>query len=244
MLGILVVSSLYFFSAALQAVAFSFFIGAGNTLSISIGYTVLVVFNLIKDPIRELPMSIGFAIEFLVSMKRIQKFLLLKEINETVVSRKEGTEGLAVEVKEQSNFLWGIRKNDDEKDKEEEKEHKEVLKKRKQVKKSKKNATEVYEEDGEDAGQREQPLHRVRSFVHPRHPFIDRQPCRGVHAGGQLLGAGATLAPIVSNFTAAQRLLLASAGEARRNGLQGGGAGSATAEFVRTEAVRVLGSLL
>lgn len=158
LLGILVVSSLYFFSAALQAVAFSFFIGAGNTLSISIGYTVLVVFNLIKDPIRELPMSIGFAIEFLVSMKRIQKFLLLEEINETVVSRKEGTEGPAVEVKEQSNFLWGIRKNDDEKDKEEEKEHKEVLKKRKQVKKSKKNATEVYEEDGEDAGQREQPL--------------------------------------------------------------------------------------
>lgn len=79
--------------------------------------------------------------------------------------------------------------------------------------------------------------------MHPRHPFINRQPRGGVHAGGQLLRARAALARIVNVFTAAQGLLLASAGEARRNGLQGGGAGSTTAEF-RRGAIRVLGGLL
>jgi len=44
-LAMLNVSSLYFFSSLLQAVTFSFYIGSGNTLTLSVAYTVLVVFN-------------------------------------------------------------------------------------------------------------------------------------------------------------------------------------------------------
>jgi len=75
-----------------------------------------------------LPSFIGQAIEFLVSMKRIQKFLLLEEINETVVNRKEDSKSaLSVEVKNSSNFLWGIKKNDNEKQMQKDKEHKDIL---------------------------------------------------------------------------------------------------------------------
>ena len=75
-----------------------------------------------------MPSFIGQAIEFLVSMKRIQKFLLLEEINETVVNRKEDSKSaLSVEVKNNSNFLWGIKKNDNEKQIQKDKEHKDIL---------------------------------------------------------------------------------------------------------------------
>ena len=75
-----------------------------------------------------MPSFIGQAIEFLVSMKRIQKFLLLEEINETVVNRKEDSKSaLSVEVKNNSNFLWGIKKNDNEKQMQKDKEHKDIL---------------------------------------------------------------------------------------------------------------------
>ena len=75
-----------------------------------------------------MPSFIGQAIEFLVSMKRIQKFLLLEEINETVVNRKEDSKSaLSVEVKNNSNFLWGIKKNDNEKQMQKDKDHKDIL---------------------------------------------------------------------------------------------------------------------
>lgn len=136
-------SSLYFFPASLQAICYTFFIGFGGRLSLGVGYVVLNVFNMIRDPIRMLPLFIGFAVEFAISMRRIQEFLLLDEINETIVdSSAIGARGpkpdLSFEIKPGSNFYWGLKK---EKSEEEDgkkkkkggkdKEHKDVLDKRK-----------------------------------------------------------------------------------------------------------------
>ena len=66
---------------------YSFFIGFGGTLELNIGYVVLNIFNMISDPLRALPLFIGWAIEFAISMRRIQEFLLLGEINNSVVNK-------------------------------------------------------------------------------------------------------------------------------------------------------------
>ena len=57
--GNAVVTSLYFFPSLLSAVVFSVYIGLGNTLDLDIAFTVMTVLNLIKDPLRSLPLFIG-----------------------------------------------------------------------------------------------------------------------------------------------------------------------------------------
>lgn len=118
-IGMLIVSSLYFFPASLQAICYTFYIGFGGTLSLGVGYVVLNVFNMIRDPIRMLPLFIGFAVEFAISMRRIQEFLLLDEINETIVDRSAISSGgpkpdLSFEIKPGSNFYWGLKKEKEE----------------------------------------------------------------------------------------------------------------------------------
>ena len=82
----LIITNLYFFPQILQAVVFSFYIGFGNTLSLDIAFTVIAILNLIKDPLRALPLFVGQLIEFRVSMRRIQDYLLVDEINQTTVA--------------------------------------------------------------------------------------------------------------------------------------------------------------
>ena len=78
---------------------------------------------MIRDPIRMLPLFIGFAVEFAISMRRIQEFLLLDEINESIVDRSNIREGgpkpdISFEIRPGSNFYWGLKKEkEDETDK-------------------------------------------------------------------------------------------------------------------------------
>ena len=81
------VTSLYFFSSLLSAVVFAFYIGLGNTLDLDIAFTVLTILNLIKEPLRSLPRFVGNCIEFQVSMARIQEFILVDEVNTTVLRK-------------------------------------------------------------------------------------------------------------------------------------------------------------
>ena len=67
----LLITNLYFFPQILQAVVFSFYIGFGNTLRLDIAFTVITILNMIKDPLRALPLFVGQLIEFRVSMCRI-----------------------------------------------------------------------------------------------------------------------------------------------------------------------------
>lgn len=107
--GIATVSSFTFFPALLQATAFTAFIGTGNQLDIDTTFAILTIFNIINLPLRILPMFIGHAIEFHVSITRMQRFLLLEERNLSVIQ----TNALApesVEIRHKSNFLWGLQK--------------------------------------------------------------------------------------------------------------------------------------
>ena len=61
-------------------------------MSLTVGYVMLNVFEMIRDPIKDLPLFIGQAIEFAISMRRIQEFLLLDEINESIVDRSKTNE--------------------------------------------------------------------------------------------------------------------------------------------------------
>ena len=83
--GQLIVVSLYFFPQILSAVVFGFYIGFGNNLSLDVAFTVITILNMIKDPLRSLPMFVGTAIEFSVSMRRIQAFMNVDEVNTTII---------------------------------------------------------------------------------------------------------------------------------------------------------------
>jgi ABC-type bacteriocin/lantibiotic exporter with double-glycine peptidase domain len=53
------ITSMYFFPQVLSAVVFSVYIGSGHVLDLSIAYTVMTIFNNLKEPLRMLPMFIG-----------------------------------------------------------------------------------------------------------------------------------------------------------------------------------------
>ena len=82
-----IISTLYFFPSILSAVIFSFYIGFGNTLCLDVAFTVMTILNLIKDPLRSLPEFIGNFLEFQVSMTRIQEFILVDEVNPSMIKQ-------------------------------------------------------------------------------------------------------------------------------------------------------------
>jgi len=66
-----IITSLYFFPMFLSSVIFATYCGTGHTLGIAMAFSVLTVLNLIKEPIRSLPLFIGQLMEFAVAMTRI-----------------------------------------------------------------------------------------------------------------------------------------------------------------------------
>jgi len=63
-------------SPAFMVVTFSFYFYFGNSMILSNAFAARHIFWTIDGPIRWIPQFIGNFTEFLVSMKRIQKFLL------------------------------------------------------------------------------------------------------------------------------------------------------------------------
>lgn len=107
-LGITTVTTLYFFPLMLQSVSFITYILFGNQIDLSKAFVILTVLSLIQQPIRAMPMFIGQMIEFSVSMKRIQKFLLCDEIVPSIIKQQEdSTSETALAIKNSSNFHWG-----------------------------------------------------------------------------------------------------------------------------------------
>ena len=70
-IGWLTITSLYFFPMALSSVVFAVYCGTGHQLDIGMAFAVLTILNLIKEPLRSLPMFIGQVMEFSVAMNRI-----------------------------------------------------------------------------------------------------------------------------------------------------------------------------
>lgn len=83
----LMVVSMQFFPQLLQLACFSVYIGTGNSMDLPLAYTIISLFGILNGPIRALPWFFGQFIEFVIAMKRIQKFLVCQEINESVVKK-------------------------------------------------------------------------------------------------------------------------------------------------------------
>ena len=69
--------------STLTLAAFVYF---GNSLDLSTAYTIKIIFNYVKDPMRMLPIFISQLFEFRLSMYRIQEFLLCDEINPSLTN--------------------------------------------------------------------------------------------------------------------------------------------------------------
>ena len=77
----LLIASIYFFPNILSSVVFTTYIGTGHTIDLATAFSVLVFFDLIIEPMINLPLFISVFVDFRVSMKRIQDFLSTKEID-------------------------------------------------------------------------------------------------------------------------------------------------------------------
>jgi ATP-binding cassette subfamily C (CFTR/MRP) protein 1 len=87
-------------------------------------FTIIAILQKIEDPARALPGFFTFFIEFIISMKRIQDFLLCPEVNPSIITRIRSETNTAVSISG-GNFHWGgesqTKKDDDEKKEEESK---------------------------------------------------------------------------------------------------------------------------
>ena len=106
----LVITSLYFFPNILSSVVFATYIGTGNNLNLATAFTCLVFFDIIKEPIRQLPLFISSFIQFKVSMNRIQKYIDISEVPfDCIVSNNNDSQSdVAISIKN-SSFSWGVK---------------------------------------------------------------------------------------------------------------------------------------
>ena len=89
-----------------------------ETFSISTMLVGLAIFNLIQDPIEGLPDIITSIIDTVIAMKRIEKFLKEKEINNNLIKQCENEENV-IEINN-GYFTWGLKQKDDGKREDEE----------------------------------------------------------------------------------------------------------------------------
>lgn len=121
----------------MSAAIFAVYIKFGDGIDLGTAFTVLTVLNLIKDPLRSLPLFVGQFIEFTISMQRISDFIMVEEINESIVQKldHEVTQE-SVDIR-RGTFHWGPKLAKDDikpgkkKDKKKEKEEKEKKEKEK-----------------------------------------------------------------------------------------------------------------
>lgn len=67
-INMIIMASLYFFPIMLQVVSFTAYIGSGHVIDLSLAITIITIFNIVIQPIRNLPMFIGQFIEFIIAM--------------------------------------------------------------------------------------------------------------------------------------------------------------------------------
>ncbi|MCO5594351.1 hypothetical protein L7F22_048381 [Adiantum nelumboides] len=78
----------------------------GTQLSNSIIFTAASVFRIIQSPIRNLPLAFSGLSQMIISLNRIDKFMLAPELQEGAVSRSPILEDYSVVV-ENGSFAWG-----------------------------------------------------------------------------------------------------------------------------------------
>jgi hypothetical protein len=78
--AIAMMSVMNFWPMFLQSACIVICIGFGFTIEIETMFTVITLFGVMRMPIMMLPWFLGQVIQFNVSMKRLQRFLLCQEL--------------------------------------------------------------------------------------------------------------------------------------------------------------------
>ena len=119
------------FPSLLPAVTFSVHIATGHTLEYNVAVAALIIFSIMQEPLIQIPYFITELVEVIQSLKRIEGFLDLEEVQTGIVKRGQITDSeLALSIK--GNFSWGFstrsKKDESEKksDSKDEKEEEEV----------------------------------------------------------------------------------------------------------------------
>ena len=68
-------------------VAFAIFIGIGHTLSPSLTYSVILLFNILKDPLKFMPIMVNIFLEAFMSVKRIEEYLHQEEVDPNLIDQ-------------------------------------------------------------------------------------------------------------------------------------------------------------
>ena len=103
----------WFTPIIVSIVTIGFYMYSHETFSISTMLVGLAIFNLIQQPIEGLPDIITSIIDTVIAMKRIEKYLKEKEINNNLIKSCENEEN-AIEINN-GYFTWGIKQKNNEK---------------------------------------------------------------------------------------------------------------------------------
>lgn len=88
--------------------SFGVYLMQGNKLTPSIVFTVVMMFEILKRPLNELPWQIVFFIDFFISMGRIEEFLEQDDVSEETIGKsKTDAFKYALEV-QSANFTWKL----------------------------------------------------------------------------------------------------------------------------------------
>ncbi|CAI2363872.1 unnamed protein product [Moneuplotes crassus] len=103
---------LWAISPIFMVLTFTIFYATGNTMTLAYAFAARHIFYSLEQPMRRIPAFIGSYMEFLVSMKRIQKFLQCPEINPNIIKiQDEGLEQSGIDIlMNNCNFTWGVSK--------------------------------------------------------------------------------------------------------------------------------------
>lgn len=96
---------------------YGIFFSTGHTITVAKGFAALQVLNSLNMPLRWIPGFIGSLLQFTVSMRRIEKFLLTDEIHLSIVQDKSpeaNNRDLDILI-ENAYFSWGGKKSEETK---------------------------------------------------------------------------------------------------------------------------------
>ena len=79
------ISSFYIFPLLVCMTAFLVYECTGHVLSPSMTYTVIAVFNILKEPLKIIPTLINLYVEAILSMNRIQDYMMQDEVDPLMI---------------------------------------------------------------------------------------------------------------------------------------------------------------
>ncbi len=105
-LSVLNISSFYVMPMLVCFVTFAVFVGTGHRLEPSLTYTVVLVFNILKEPLKMLPSIIGLGLELSIAMSRIEEFLRQEEVDPNLIDNLPYDPFNLALVIQNSSFSW------------------------------------------------------------------------------------------------------------------------------------------